>query len=359
MPTFLAAIAPGLEPVVQRELADHGIRSHAEPGQVRCELTLQQGAPLAAVLRTPGRWQVEVARGPARSLEQLAVLVRRVDWSPFLRPGDAVTVKATTQRSRLRFADAIEKKTALAVRDATSRARNRGGASVPVRVHIADDEAVLSVDCGGELLHRRGWRQATAKAPIRENLAAALLVMAGWNGDEALVDPFCGAGTLPIEAVRLARGLPPGVGRDYAFTTFPAVRHKESRAHGQPLLVPIVGSDRNPGAVAAASDNAARARVRVDWRQLDVADIEPPAPTGLVISNPPYGVRVGERDGGHADMAGIYASFGRVLRERFEGWRALFLAPHERLALRVHRDAAQLTAFKNGGIRVGVWAVEL
>ncbi len=367
MPSFYAVTTPGLEPVTARELADLGVDGQIEPGGVRFEAPLADGAALAAVLRTPGRLLLELQHAPARSLDGLAQLVRGIDWAPLLPRHAAVEVAVSARKSRLRFKDAVAKKVGHAIADVVGRPHEgRGTTAQRVQVRLDEDVATISLDAGGELLHRRGWRLATAKAPLRENLAAAMLVMAGFDGDEALVDPFCGAGTLPIEAARMAAGLPPGQDRAYGFQAWPALagwRPDRVPPRGGPMPL-VLGADRDPGAIRASIDNATRARVTVDWRQLDVRELEPPAPTGLVVANPPYGVRVGKGGaGGHPRAAnpagGAYAAFGQVLRERFGGWRALFLAPDPSLARKVHREAAQLTSFSNGGIRVGVWVIEL
>lgn len=355
MPAFTAIAPPGLEPVTLRELAALGVTGRIEPGGVRFEGELAL-AGLAARLRSPGRLLLEVARGPAHTLEQLAALVRGGDWRALLRPGDAVEVSATARHSRLHIRDAVERKVKHAVQDAAGRPRERGGATQRVQVRLVDDLATISVDAGGELLHRRGWRLATAKAPLRENLAAAMLLAAGWEGDEALLDPFCGAGTIPIEGARMALGLPPGEGRDYGFQAWPALAGKAGTPprpgpRGPP--VPVVGADRDPGAVRASTENAGRARVAVDWRHVDLSRLEAPAPVGLVATNPPYGHRVGGEDAG-----GAYALLGRALRGPLGGWRAIFLAPTAELARKVDRGAERLTVFENGGIPVGLWVVQ-
>ena len=355
MPLFTAIATPGLEPVTARELAGLGVEARIEPGGVLFEgpATL---ASLAARLWTPSRLLLQIAQGRTVTLEQLAALVRGGDWRAVLSPGDAVEVTATAHHSRLHIRNAIERKVKHAVQDVVGRPREQGGATQRVSVRLDEDVATISVDSGGELLHRRGWRLATAKAPLRENLAAAMLLAAGWEHDEPLLDPFCGAGTLPIEAARMAMGLPPGQGRSYGFQDWPSLgdRRQTPLAHERrPLRVPIVGADRDPGAIRASTENAARALVPVDWRHVELSRLEAPAPVGLVATNPPYGQRVGGEDAG-----GAYALLGRALRGPLAGWRAIFLAPHADLARKVDREAQRLTVFANGGIKVGLWAVE-
>lgn len=341
-----------------RELRSQGVEGRAEPGGVRFEGPLAL-ARLAGELWTASRLQVEVATGPARSLEELAQLVRRVEWRAFLPPGARVEVQASCSGSRLHFREAIERKVGFAVQDAVGRPRERDPVVQPLRLRLVDDQATVSVDAGGELLHRRGWRLQPGRAPIRETIAAALLVMSGWDADEPLLDPLCGSGTIPIEAARRAAGMSPGEGRSYAFEGWPALGERAGRggrgaAGPAPSTVPAVaihGSDRDPGAIAAALDNAARARVRIHWSRLDVAEREAPAPTGLVLTNPPWGERVG-------DEARALDQLGRALRGPLSGWRALFLVPDAALAARVDRRARCLTTFQSGGLRIGAFVVE-
>ena len=364
MHRFSAIAAPGLEPIVARELSDLGVHPSIQTGVVNFEGDLNR-VRLAGQLRCAARLLLQLDQGPARSYEELAARVRRIDWTPYLRPGADIEVSVSSQRSKLRFKDAVEKKVRLAIQDSLRKVRSprrpqrgRGHESIPQRIsaRLVDDALTLSIDPGGELLHRRGWRTRSVRAPLRENLAASMLWAAGWAGDEALLDPFCGSGTLPIEAARMAANLPPGTTRRYAFEDWPALsnsRHSHSnRQRSWTPEMPIVGADREPQSLLIAEDNARRANVRLEWQHCDVADLEPPSPLGLVVANPPYGKRLGQH------VQGVYSSFGRTLRSQFEGWRAVFLAPEASLARRVHREAELLTQFSNGGLRVGIWVIE-
>ena len=353
-----SAIAhPGLEPVVARELAQHGIEPLPERGFVRFRAPLDQGAQLAHRLRTPDRILLKMAEGKAKSLDQLVGLLRTADWKQVLRPRQPLTVAVTARTSRLHRRNTISAKVERTLADAVRGAGPARGATVAqrVQVRLVDDLAEVSLCTGGELLHRRGWRSEAGRAPLRENLAASLLLIAGWEGDEALVDPFCGSGTLGIEAALLATGRSPFVGRALACSVWPALgRFSVHLPPPTPLEVPIQGSDREPQALLAAQEQTRRAGVSgLDWLQLDVAEVEPNAPTGVVVANPPYGKRLGN------NVGGVYAAFGRTLRDRFTGWRAVFLAPSPALARKVHRDCERITHFSNGGTPVGVYGVAL
>jgi len=302
-----------------------------------------------------------VGEGPARSLQELASLIGRLDWEPFLSPHASIEVHATTRQARLRHRDTAARKVQHALADKQRALRRRSPPfrgrppTLKVHVHLHGDQAEVSVDAAGELLHRRGWRAVPGRAPLRENLAACLLQIGGWQGDEAFVDPFCGVGTIPIEAALAAAGHGPFGRRTFSCDAWPGARLPAQRRRAPTFhpTHPIVGADRETMALGRCTEHAAAAGVSLRWQQTDVADLEAPAPTGLIVTNPPYGKRLGERVGG------VYATFGRTLRARFVGWRALFLSPTDALAQKVHRDVTRITRFSNGGTKVGVYAIEL
>ena len=359
MHRWTALAHPGLEPVVAHELSRHGVTGRVEPGAVTFPAPLATGVTLAHTLHTPDRLLLQVTTGAAASYEQLAQLVRRAPWSPLLTRFSNVDVHTSAAGSHLRHRDALTRKVALAIQDVQRGLqpdRRRGRNKAPgqrIHVRIRDDVATVSIDAGGEHLHRRGWRRAQGKAPLRENLAASLLELAGWQSDEALVDPMCGSGTILIEAALKTRSGGPFPDRQLASTVWPGLgRWSRPRPLPRSHTAPLLGSDRAHEAVLAAEANARRAGVDVDWLQLDLTELEPPAATGLLVTNPPYGKRLGR------NVGGVYASLGRLLRGPFSGWRALFLAPDPGLARKVDRRAAALTTFQNGGVRVGVYAVD-
>ena len=240
---------------------------------------------------------------------------------------------------------------------------DEGAGAQLVIVRLFRDECTISIDSSGALLHRRGYRQATAKAPLRETLAAAMLLGADWRGDTPLVDPLCGAGTIPIEAALIARRIAPGRARaergEFAVVGWPelppgvierqlaAARENERTAAG----VPITGSDRDAGAIEAAIANAERAGVSADVnfikRPLSAAEPVGDAP-GLLVANPPYGVRLNEG----ADVRNIYAQLGKVAHFSFPGWRVGILSPDRSLDSQTRLALSQSFETSNGGIRV-------
>jgi putative N6-adenine-specific DNA methylase len=305
---------------------------------------------------------VRLGSFPATTLDALAAGVRRAPWAQYVWPRQPLVVRVASHRSPLRHKDAVAPNLELAVADAL-RGPRRSDTTRPSRepvevlVRIEDDVAELSVDASGELLHRRGWRRDGGEAPLRENLAAACLWLAEWAPGEPLVDPMCGSGTFVIEAATIARGLPPGRDRTFAFERWPsheARRWTAVRDGRGPDPVPTVirGSDRDEAAVRAARANARRAGVDVALDVAPVAQIEAPAPSGLVVANPPYGERIG-------GATAAWASLGETLRERFGGWRVALLGPSPVLAQRTRLTLEPVATFPNGGLRVSLWIGEV
>jgi putative N6-adenine-specific DNA methylase len=223
---------------------------------------------------------------------------------------------------------------------------------------VVRDEFEISADSSGELLHMRGYRQAIGKAPIRETLAAALLLAADWNGDTPLIDPFCGSGTIPIEAALIARRIAPGINRSFAIITWPGVdlahwqtMFRDARAQELPRSpVALVGSDRDKGAIVASRANAERAGVTgdVEFTQRAVSAIESPGGGGLLATNPPYGVRASPK----ADMRNLYAQLGNVVRKYLPGWRVALYSAHARLTAETQLETRELFRTTNGGLKV-------
>lgn len=204
----------------------------------------------------------------------------------------------------------------------------------------------------------RGYRQAVGKAPLRETLAAALLHASEWTGSSPLLDPFCGSGTIAIEGALLARRIPAGLHRRFAFMEWPSYDKSQWRrliddAQTSALAsspVPVLGSDRDAGVIESARANAERAGVAADveFSVRAISGIEPPGEVGLVATNPPYGVRVNKS----SDVRNLYAQLGHILRQRCAGWRVAVYSPDSRLVKEIGLPFKELLRTSNGGIRV-------
>jgi putative N6-adenine-specific DNA methylase len=229
-------------------------------------------------------------------------------------------------------------------------------ASQLIVIRLAEDKCTVSVDSSGTLLHKRGYRQAVAKAPLRETLAAAMLLASGWDRSATLLDPFCGSGTIPIEAAMLALGIPPGLNRRFSFMDWPGFdkplwQSILSQTSPRPELHPLIqASDRDAGAIKCAQANAERAGVSeyIDFQCQAVSSIQPPSGAGWVVTNPPYGLRLNEGK----DLRNLYAQFGNVLRQKCPGWNASVLCSDSALLGQMHIKLDTSLALVNGGIRV-------
>jgi len=338
---FLAA-PPGLEEVLRAEVRAKGFNS---PRTVPGGVVVRGGWPEVwrANLWVRGAGRVLAVLASFRALHpgELEARARKVPWGEVLRPDVPFRVEATCARSRIYHTGAAAERVSAAIRE-TLGAPTAPGASeeaqVLMRVRIEHDACTLSVDTSGEALHKRGYKEAVGKAPLRETLASLLLMQCGFSGTEPVLDPMCGSGTFAIEAAEIAARLNPGRARRFAFeqlATFDAsawarMRAVESR-RVPPAGVRFYGSDRDAGAVAAARANAERAGVAdlVELRQGPVSELAAPeGPPGLVICNPPYGGRLGER----GKLAPLYRALGETLLARFPGWRVGLLTTDPALA---------------------------
>lgn len=351
-----AIVAPGLEAITARELEALGlVPDVTEPGGVEFQATREQLYAANLRLRTASRIVVRIARFHARTFFELERHAARVPWAEFMAPGAAVAFHVTSRKSKLYHHGAIEERLA---RAATGRGSEPGGPSALFVVRVLRDQVTISADSSGELLHRRGYRQATAKAPLRETLAAAMLLASGWDGVAPLVDPFAGSGTIPIEAALIARRIAPGLQRRFAFEHWPrfdaaAWERVRARAASEVLAAapgPIIGADRDAGAIRAATGNAERAGVSADveWRRAPLSTLAPPRGRGWLITNPPYGVRVGER----RRLDELYAELGAIARERLAGWTLGLLSASRELEARTGLALAEAWHTTNGGIPV-------
>ncbi|SET60695.1 THUMP domain-containing class I SAM-dependent RNA methyltransferase [Oceanicella actignis] len=359
---FLAA-PPGLEDELLAEARELGF---ADPRPERGGVAVRGGWPeiWRANLQLRGAQRVMLRAGAfmAFHLAQLDKRARRFPWGDFLRPDVPVRVEASCARSKIYHAGAAAERVARAIAE-TLGAPVRDDAPVRVLLRIEKDRAQLSIDCSGAPLHKRGHKLAVAKAPLRETMAALMLRRCGYAPGAPLADPMCGSGTFVIEAAEMSARLAPGRGRDFAFALLPsfdAGRWEAMRAEAAAMArtpePAFFGADRDQGAVRAAAANAERAGVAAFARfacQPVGAFAPPDGPPGLVMVNPPYGGRIGQR----RPLFALYATLGRVLRERFQGWRVGLVTSDPGLARATELPLAQLGApIGHGGMTVRLFA---
>ena len=374
-----AVAAPGLEKIIALELAALGIKPGAiMPGGVEFTATDEELFTANLWLRTASRVIVRIAEFKVTAFHELERAARGVPWDGFLQAGDAVRLRVTCKKSKLYHSDAVAER----VMQSITKAVKGIVVSDSHRAVADDDDAdendaqlfvvrllhnvcTISVDSSGALLHRRGYRLATAKAPIRETLAAGILLALQWNGSTPLIDPMCGSGTIAIEAAMIARHMAPGQHRAFACERWQGapVAHfetlrKTALANALPRSpVPLVASDRDAGAITAAEANAERAGVSADitLHHRALSALEAPADRGLVLVNPPYGARIGEA----APLRNLYAQLGNVMRAKCGGWSLAMCSAERSLEAQVKLPFRDVLRIRNGGIPVRIVCAEI
>lgn len=355
---LFAACLPGLEPLLAAELRALG----AEPKQLAGGCSFTGDTALLKLahlwLGTASHVLLRCADFRCRSLGELERKAALLPWQQWLLPGTPRQLRATSSRSLIYHTGAIEERVGRAITTALGPAGEGDGAALAVR--FRDDFCTISLDTSITPLHRRGYKLESAKAPLREDLAHALLLASGWQPGAPLLDPFCGSGTIPIEAAGLCQGLAPGRLRP------PPLHHTamfdeavwqqvQARALRAAVPTPIAASDRDAGAIAAATANAERAGVATaigitccalaaqPW-------LSSPATTpahGVAVTNPPFGHRVGKG----RDLTPLYQTLGHRLQQ-LDGWRLAILATDHRLARRTGLELHAAFHTRHGGLGI-------
>lgn len=348
----------------------------ADVGGVVFDATTRQLYSANVNSRLAGKVTVRLGQFRAAGWPELEAGIRGLAWDTVLRPQTPVRLRITSHASGLYHEDAIADRLFPSLDrliGGIRRADEETDDDQDVQefvVRLVRDQVTIAADASGVLLHRRGYRQAVAKAPLRETLAAAMLAGVGWDGTTPLIDPCCGSGTIAIEAAMLARRIAPGLDRRFAFEQWPSfeggtlasVRGEAKARIREHAAVPILASDRDAGAIAAATANAERAGVAGDitFARQAVSAITPPAGAGpgLLLTNPPYGARIG---GGSADadLRDLYAVLGRVARASLPGWQVAWLGADPQLDRQLGLNEREIWRTTNGGIPVRLLAATI
>jgi len=359
---FLAAV-PGLEGVLLSEAQALGFRgAEAVVGGVTVCGAWPDVWRANLSLRGASRVLVRLGAFRAMHLAQLDKRARKFPWGETLKPDVPVRVEVTTRKSRIYHKGAAAERIGRAIAEELGApvTEDTEDAALTVKARIFDDMCTLSVDTSGEGLHKRGFKQAVNRAPLRETLAALILKECDFTGREPVLDPMCGSGTFVIEAAEIAAGLMPGRARAFAFeqlASFDEAAWQKMRTATEPTDpgVRFYGFDRDGGAASMSRANAERAGVAAftEFEKQAISDLTPPTEApGLVVINPPYGARIGEVK----KLTPLYEALGRVLRERFSGWRVGLATNSAPLAKATGlRFAKNPITFSHGGITVTLY----
>lgn len=351
-----------------QELAALDIRASAVDGGVAFAGDWPSAYRANLWSRIASRVLWRVADFPYRNEQDVYAAVRALDWPRYFGVERTLRVNVTAQKSPLKSLEFATLRIKDAVcdrfRDALAKRPSVERASPDVRVHafLQGEQATLYLDTSGEPLFKRGWRAGAGEAPLRENLAAGIVMLSGWTPEEPLLDPMCGGATLLVEAASLARARPPGAKRRFAFEKLRAfdaalwervTREAQVREHAPQLY----GSDTDAKALAAARRNLAAAGVE-RWVKLERADVlERPAPaaSGVMIMNPPYGERMGSAEG----LARFYPLLGDALKRRYAGWRCYIFTADVRLPKLIRLEASRRTPLWNGPLECRLYEFKI
>ncbi len=364
MPEYFATVARGLESLAAAELERLGSKK-VIPGfcgvQFWGDRTLLYRANLWA--RLPFRILQVLHKFPCANANDLYQGVQTIEWSHYLSPEQTFAVMATGKTRSLNHSHF----TALQVKNAiVDWQKNLCGdrssvdtqsPDLRINVHLYQDHCTLSLDSSGESLHRRGYRPAMGQAPLKETLAAALIQLSDWTPNQVFLDPLCGSGTLPLEAALIALNIAPGSFREcFGFESWPdfdqanwsALLAESADGEYSELQTPILGSDRDSTLIQQAKANAHNCGLsfQVEFACRELSEIEPPADSGVVMCNPPYGERIGDRQ----SLGTFYKLLGDVLKQRFKGWKAYVLSGNKELSKSIGLKSAKRVPVWNGTI---------
>ena len=317
-------------------------------------------------LRGASKVLARIGEFRAFHLAQLDKRSRKFPWGNTLMLGHKIKVEVVTNRkSKIYHAGAAIERIERAIHEefGAQIAKSMEDADIIIKTRIDDNNVRLSVDTSGVGLHKRGYKQAMGKAPLRETMAALALRGCGYDGTEAVLDPMCGSGTFLIEAAQISRNIMAGQSRSFAFERLASYNAKAVQSLKENWTTrdssqKFYGSDRNVNVIGFSKDNAKRGGVAdmCEFKPLPISKIERPAgPPGLIITNPPYGARIGKKK----DLFALYTSFGDVMRDRFKGWRIGMITSDTKLA-----EATKLPWFKtgppiaHGGLKVRLFRTE-
>ena len=359
---LFAVSQPGLEEITAKELKELGIEGKVVPGGVEFEGDLREIYLTNLWLRSANRVLLRLCRFRAKHFAELVRKAAKCRWEDYITENLPIKVRATSKHSKLYHTKAVEERILRAIKERLGFEPKRAeyedeGTSVIVR--FENDICTISVNTSGAPLHKRGYRVCEVEAPLRENLAAAVVLFSGWKGKVPLIDPFCGSGTIPIEAALIAGNIPPGRNRRFAFMEWKTFDKelwgellKEADERRKRINVPILGFDIDPEAIECSVKNSEKAGVSevVQFKNLSFPEIY--YEKAVIVTNPPYGVRLPKRQ-----VEILYSMLGDWAARHFKEAEIYFLSPNRKLAERVGERAELLTYFSNGGITVGLYRV--
>lgn len=364
--TLIATAAMGLESVVAHEVKQLGYEIKVENGRVLFD------APLSAIprcnlwLRSADRVKLLLGERRATTFEELFETTKSLPWENFIDENGKFPVSGKSVKSKLYSVSdcqSIVKKAIaerLKLKHGVASQMPETGAAYQVEVALHKDIATWTLDTSGTGLHKRGYRIEQGEAAIKETLAAALIMLTNWKPDDPFIDPFCGSGTIPIEAALIGQNIAPGFNREFASEKWPVIKQKlwneafkevEDKANYDQKL-DILGSDINHNVVKTAKNNATEAGLSdlITWKQMQVKDLSIPMDNGYLIGNPPYGERMSQKD----TVAQIYSQLGTVM-DKFPSWSVYILTSMPQFEKYYGKKATKKRKLFNGFIQTNYY----
>lgn len=364
---LIATTKIGLEKLVKLELINLGFANiDVLPGRVEFDATLEDIPRANLWLRCADRVRIKVGEFPATTFEALFEQTKALPWEAWITRDGQFTVTGKSVKSELfsvRSCQAIVKKAVV------ERLKERyqidwfaeTGAEYTIQVSLLKDTALLTIDTSGSGLHRRGYREDAGEAPLKETLAAALVKLSFWDRDRLLIDPMCGSGTILIEAALMAHNRAPGLQRTFASEQWPVIgrkRWQQARDSAESAIIPfdkpqLFGYDIDPAVIQIARHNAALAGVGDDivFTPKDVKDLWIDKQYGIVITNPPYGMRMAD----FRDINQIYIALNKMFRKK-KGWSIYVFTADEKFPDYFHRSRPdRVRKLYNGTIRANYY----
>ena len=354
----------GLEAVLKREIYDLGYEiTKVEDGRITFEGDAEAICRANIFLRTAERVMIQVGRFKATTFEELFLGIKNLPGDDYIpEDGKFWVKKASSINSKLFSPSDIQ---SIAKKAMVERLKQKyhkdwfkeDGAPYPVRIFLLKDEVTVALDTSGDSLHKRGYRTMTSKAPLTETLAASLIMLTPWRKDRILVDPFCGSGTFPIEAAMIAANIAPGMNREFTAEQwtnlvdrklwYECVKEAEDMIDTS-VKVDIQGYDIDGEVIKAARENAKRAGVdhMIHFQQRAVADLSHPKKYGFIITNPPYGERLEEKE----DLPALYTQIGQAYAG-LDSWSMFMITSYADTEKYIGRKADKNRKIYNGMLK--------
>ncbi|MDE1989908.1 MAG: class I SAM-dependent RNA methyltransferase [Betaproteobacteria bacterium] len=369
---FFASCPRGLETVLGHELAGLGA-DRVQPADAgvafQGDFALAMRVNLESRVASRVLWQI--GTGTYRTEQDLYDAAHKLPWSRWMHVEQTLRVETRANRCPLKSLDFVTLRIKDALcdhfREKTGQRPSVDTRDPAIRVHafLTENTYFLYLDTSGEALFKRGARIESGQAPLKKNLAAGILKLAGWQPGLPLLDPFCGAGTFLQEAAEQSLGRAPGLGRTFGFeslsgwdlSSWPGICAQAAARAQPPAPLPIWGYDLKGDALDAARANldAAGLADSVQLKQVNVLESTPPAPSGLIVTNPPYGVRMGEQ----AALAELYPRLGDTLKQRYAGWTAYFFTADMQLPKLIRLKTSRRTPLYNGALECRLFEIKV